>query len=178
MTREIEVVSRHLEHINAVVATQQKYAALCNVTEDVSLAELMHDVEELLGGRLEHHGVELVRDYADLPSIRTDKQKLMQVLLNVVKNATDSLKEAHGNGKGRLEIRTSRDATDQIAIRVTDNGLGISPGNLAKIFGHGFTTKMDGHGFGLHSCANIITELGGKITAESDGLGCGATFLD
>ena len=61
-------------------------------------------------------------------------------------------------------------------IAVCDTGIGIAPDNLVKIFNHGFTTKKDGHGFGLHSGANAAKEMGGSLTAHSDGLGQGATF--
>jgi len=59
---------------------------------------------------------------------------------------------------------------------VTDNGVGIEAGSLPKLFAHGFTTRSDGHGFGLHSAANAAGEMGGRLSAASDGPGCGATF--
>jgi signal transduction histidine kinase len=63
---------------------------------------------------------------------------------------------------------------DRVSITVADNGVGIAPGNLTRIFNHGFTTKKDGHGFGLHSGANAAKEMGGTLTARSEGLGKGA----
>jgi sensor histidine kinase regulating citrate/malate metabolism len=60
---------------------------------------------------------------------------------------------------------------------VSDNGIGISPENITKIFSFGFTTKKDGHGFGLHNSANISKELGGSLEAESDGLNKGSMFI-
>ena len=62
-------------------------------------------------------------------------------------------------------------------IRVIDNGCGIPQQNIIKIFNHGFTTKEKGHGFGLHACANAMTEMGGSITVESDGENKGAAFM-
>jgi signal transduction histidine kinase len=59
---------------------------------------------------------------------------------------------------------------------VRDNGVGIQPNHLAKIFAHGFTTRAEGHGFGLHSSANAASEMGGKLTVASEGFDCGATF--
>ena len=56
-------------------------------------------------------------------------------------------------------------------------GIGIAPENITKIFSHGFTTKKDGHGFGLHSGANAAREIGGNLTAHSDGVGKGAVFI-
>ena len=65
---------------------------------------------------------------------------------------------------------------DRVKIVVSDNGIGIPPENLTRIFNHGFTTKKDGHGFGLHSGANAAKEMGGSLTARSDGAGKGAEF--
>ena len=62
------------------------------------------------------------------------------------------------------------------AVAVADNGVGIPAENLTKIFNHGFTTKKDGHGFGLHSSANAAREMGGLLVAESEGRGRGAIF--
>jgi signal transduction histidine kinase len=54
--------------------------------------------------------------------------------------------------------------------------VGIAKAHLPRIFEYGFTTKPDGHGFGLHSCGLMARQLGGEITVRSEGLGCGATL--
>jgi signal transduction histidine kinase len=64
----------------------------------------------------------------------------------------------------------------RVAISVIDNGIGIAPENMTRIFNHGFTTRADGHGFGLHSGALAAQELGGSLSAHSDGPGLGARF--
>ena len=64
-----------------------------------------------------------------------------------------------------------------MALTVIDNGIGIPPGNLTLIFSHGFTTRKGGHGFGLHGGALTARELGGSLTAHSDGPGTGASFV-
>jgi signal transduction histidine kinase len=76
----------------------------------------------------------------------------------------------------RLTLRVT-DANPLVRIAVTDNGIGIKPENLTRIFGHGFTTKKDGHGFGLHSGALAAKQLGGSLNVQSDGPGKGATFI-
>jgi signal transduction histidine kinase len=63
-----------------------------------------------------------------------------------------------------------------VKIWVSDNGIGILPENLTRIFNHGFTTRRNGHGFGLHSGALAAKELGGVLLAYSEGPGTGATF--
>jgi two-component system NtrC family sensor kinase len=68
-------------------------------------------------------------------------------------------------------------ATEQTAhIVVSDNGIGISPENLTRVFAHGFTTKEEGHGFGLHSGALAAHAMGGSLNVASAGIGHGASF--
>lgn len=174
--REIELLTKHLEHISAVVATQQKYARPCQVAESVALADLLRDAEELLSSSFAKQAVDVLRDWADVPPVQTDRQKLLQVLVNVLKNAIQSVRRAHGENGGRVHVRLRCGEPGYVCIEIRDNGVGIAPENLTKIFSHGFTTREDGSGFGLHSCANIMKELGGTIDAQSDGPGCGATF--
>ena len=69
-----------------------------------------------------------------------------------------------------------RNGGDRVRIDVIDNGIGIPGENLTKIFNHGFTTRRNGHGFGLHSGALSAKELGGSLKAQSDGPGKGAVF--
>jgi signal transduction histidine kinase len=65
---------------------------------------------------------------------------------------------------------------DRVRIALIDNGIGIPAENLSRVFNHGFTTKKDGHGFGLHSSCLAAKEMQGTLTAHSDGTGKGATF--
>ena len=74
-------------------------------------------------------------------------------------------------------MRTYLCGQRRVRIEVTDNGIGIPQENMTKIFSHGFTTKKEGHGFGLHSCAIAAKEMKGALTAQSDGPGRGATFI-
>ena len=67
-------------------------------------------------------------------------------------------------------------AEPRLRIRIEDNGQGIAPENLAKLFTHGFTTRKNGHGFGLHSCALAAKEMRGTLTAHSNGPDQGASF--
>ncbi|NQT17200.1 MAG: response regulator, partial [Planctomycetes bacterium] len=174
--KEVDLLTKHLEHISAVVATQQKYARPCQVAESVVLADLLRDAEELLSSSFATQAVDVVRDWADVPPVQTDKQKLLQVLVNLLKNAVQSVRQAHDQRGGRVHVRLGYGEPGRICIAIRDNGVGIAPEDMTTIFSHGFTTKDNGSGFGLHSCANIMKELGGTIDAESDGPGCGATF--
>jgi signal transduction histidine kinase len=95
--------------------------------------------------------------------------------VNLIQNACQALEE-HGGPVPRLTLRLARLADGSARIEVRDNGVGIPAENLTRIFQHGFTTKKNGHGFGLHVSANAATEMGAKLHAESEGPGRGATF--
>jgi signal transduction histidine kinase len=73
-------------------------------------------------------------------------------------------------------VRVGLDNNNHVAISIIDNGVGIPAENLARIFNHGFTTRRDGHGFGLHSGALNARELGGSLNMRSEGAGQGAEF--
>ena len=103
-----------------------------------------------------------------------EKHKVIQILVNLIRNAKHAL-AASGREEKRLVIGLARH-NGSVAVTVSDNGLGIAPENISRIFAHGFTTKKDGHGFGLHSGALAAREMGGSLVAHSDGPGCGATF--
>jgi C4-dicarboxylate-specific signal transduction histidine kinase len=107
-----------------------------------------------------------------------DKQRVLQILVNLVTNAKDALIESGATQPvltARIALRSEVDPP-RLLIEVCDNGIGIAGENLARIFSHGFTTKKHGHGFGLHSSANAARELGGTLTARSDGRNRGAAF--
>jgi Amt family ammonium transporter len=175
-TRELLSLMERLDHIKAIVATQQAHASLSGMTEPVCLARLVEEAELLNSSSFDRHDVEVLRQYDDdLPTIMVEKQKVLQILVNLLRNSKEALVAGRTEGR-RMVVRLARLDEDNVLLEVTDNGIGIASGNLAKIFGHGFTTKHDGHGFGLHSCANAAKEMGGSLTAHSDGEGRGASF--
>jgi C4-dicarboxylate-specific signal transduction histidine kinase len=104
-----------------------------------------------------------------------EKHKVLQILVNLIRNAKYACDDAVQADK-KITLRIARQEQD-VLITVMDNGVGIPPENLTRIFSHGFTTRKDGHGFGLHSGALTARELGGALTVHSDGPGRGATFI-
>ena len=124
--------------------------------------------------RFERHHIRVVRKYADLPTVLFDKQRLLQIVVNLVKNAKESLGE-QADHERVLTIETKAN-NDRLIIEVSDTGVGIKTSDMTRIFSHGFTTKTKGHGFGLHRCANAATEIDGSLTAFSSGHLQGATF--
>jgi signal transduction histidine kinase len=138
------------------------------------LSDLADDSVRMNGAALTRHTVAVVREYEDCPPLALEKQKVLQILINLIRNAKYACDES-GRPDKRMTIRTSHDG-NMARIAIIDNGVGIPPENLTRIFAHGFTTRKDGHGFGLHSSALAAREMGGFLQVHSDGAGKGATF--
>ena len=178
MAEELESLTKNVDHIKTVVAMQQSYTGVAGVVETVSLAELVDDALKLNASSFGKYDIALVRDFADVPPVQVDKQRVLQILMNLVANAKDSLLES-GREARQLTVRIRIDGPpgeENVLIEVADNGVGIAKENLTRVFSHGYTTKRRGHGFGLHSSAIAAKELGGALTAHSDGQGRGAVF--
>ncbi len=172
---EVAALRNNIEHIKDIVAMQQSFAKVSGLTEDLNPAGLVDDAVRLNAGSFQKHEVEVVRELdAGLPPVRVDKHQVLQILVNLLSNAKHACNEA-GRVKKCIRVRGSR-ANGCVRITVTDNGVGIPPENLNRIFNHGFTTKKSGHGFGLHSAANAAKAMGGSLVAHSDGSGQGASF--
>lgn len=171
---ELKALMQHLDHIKAIVAMQQSSAGISGLLEPVDLEKLFNDAE-LLTEAQQFANVIVQREFEALPTLLLERQKLMQILVNLIKNAKESVVEAGGKIQ-RVVLSISKAANERVILSVTDSGHGIAEQNMTKMFSHGFTTKKDGHGFGLHSCANAAGEMHGELSASSDGVGRGATF--
>ncbi|EAU64704.1 ATP-binding protein [Stigmatella aurantiaca] len=171
-------VSRHTEHIGAIVNLQQRYARTSHhLHEQVDLRALVEDALRINQAALGRHSVKVERLLADIPSVLTEKHKVLLILVNLISNAKYAL-DAMPEAERRLSVRIERPLSDGfICIEVKDNGVGIAPELLTRIFQHGFTTRQEGHGFGLHSSALAAQELGGTLKVHSDGPGQGASFI-
>ena len=172
---ELTLLRDNLEHIKDTVTMQQSYAKLCGVTETVEVVDLVEDSLRLNAGAFARHGVTLRREFADVPAINVDKHKVLQILVNLVRNAKYACDDS-GRADKLIILRIER-SPGGVRISVTDNGIGIPPQNMSRLFQHGFTTRASGHGFGLHSGALAAQELGGSLRAESEGEGRGASFI-
>jgi nitrogen fixation/metabolism regulation signal transduction histidine kinase len=172
---KLRSLAENVEHIKEIVKTQQSYAKVSGIEVSTSLVELVENAIQINGAALHRHGINLTCDFAEVGPVSIDKQKVLQILVNLISNAKYAMSKAE-KGKKSLAIRIYKHGADKVRIEVTDNGVGISEEDLTKIFTHGFTTKKEGHGFGLHSGALTAGELGGSLTAHSDGVDRGATF--
>ena len=172
---EIDSLQENIEHIKTIVAMQQSYAKVSGVVETVDIAELVEDSLRMNEGSSSRHGIETIRDYGEVPPVTVDKHRVLQVLVNLLRNAKHACDDS-GRPDKQITVRVSS-ADGRLRIAVIDNGIGIDAANMKRIFNHGFTTRKDGHGFGLHSGALAAKEMQGSLSAYSDGPQQGATFV-
>lgn len=160
-----------------VISTQQAYAHSGFHNEQLSINELIEDALKIQIASLQKWGVKLNKQFGDIPACLGQKSKLLQVITNLIKNAKEAMSNNDQFNKPKEMTIETGVIEDKFAyIKVVDNGCGISQSQLSKIFSHGFTTKETGHGFGLHTSANAMTEMHGSLKVDSDGVEKGASF--
>jgi ligand-binding sensor domain-containing protein/signal transduction histidine kinase len=172
---EIDNLAQNVEHIKEIVAMQQSYAKISGAAEKVDASELVESALKMHSGAYRRHSIQVVREYEPVPRITIDRHKVLQILINIFQNAKYACDEG-GRPEKKVIVRVQRRGEERLIFQVTDNGVGIAAENLTRIFSHGFTTRKNGHGFGLHSAALAAKQMGGTLTAHSDGPGTGATF--
>ena len=153
---------------------QQAYSKLVGVPEKLTVVSLVDDALRMNAGAFTRHGVSVRCDFEEVPEITVEKHKVLQILINLLRNAKYACEASPRLDK--LVVISIANQPGGVRISVTDNGIGIQPEHMTRIFSHGFTTKKDGHGFGLHSGALAARDLGGALRVASDGLGHGASF--
>lgn len=172
---ELMVVAKNVEHIKEIIAAQQSYAGASSSLETLQAADLVDDALRFNAASLERRKVTVEKDIAPLPALPLDKGRILQILVNLISNAEQALQHTDERAP-KLRITLAMVPGALLRIQVADNGTGIAPEHLTKVFAHGFTTRKTGHGFGLHSAVNAAHEMGGTLTVHSDGVGAGATF--
>jgi two-component system NtrC family sensor kinase len=174
LAREAQALQQNIDHIKQIVSMQQSFAKVAGALEQLPMREVAEDALRLATTALVRHRIAIVREFEPVPPVLMDRHKVLQILVNLLNNAKQAL-DARADER-RIVVRITPGAAGCVRVEVADNGLGIPPENLARIFNHGFTTKKTGHGFGLHSGANAAREMGGALTVRSNGPGTGATF--
>lgn len=177
---EVSALTSSVEHLKLIVYRQQDLARGHGHTELIEPSEVVDAAIGLQTLTGSDASVELLRDYEALGSVPLDRHRIVQIVTNLVSNAKHAVR---GRESPRITVRIRAEAASEgnperrwLRVDVEDNGAGIDPAHKTAIFQHGFTTKDDGHGFGLHSSANAAREVGGTLCAESEGSGRGATF--
>ncbi|MGL6245351.1 DAHL domain-containing protein [Pseudomonas sp.] len=175
MTEELAQLTKSVDHIKDIVATQQSYAGANSLMEPLHISELLEDALRMNSGALTRHHVTVVKEYNAVPQVMGDKHRLLLILINLISNAKYAMSDLSNRPRQMtLGVKIVEDTTLQISVK--DDGEGIAPENMTRIFAHGFTTRKEGHGFGLHSCALAAIEMNGHLSAHSDGPGKGAQF--
>jgi PAS domain S-box-containing protein len=176
MLQEMRALGESVEHIKSIVSMQQKHARAGGALEEVALPQLIDEALRLHAVSFERYNIHIEREYAQVPPLMVDRHKLLQILINLLSNARHALADSPRPDKRlRLQVQPAPEPR-RVLIVVADNGAGIAPENLPRIFTQGFTTKKKGHGFGLHISALAATEMKGRLTCASPGPGEGATF--
>jgi len=173
---ELRTLMRNIDHIKVIVASQQSHVKPGGLVETFELGELLDDAIGFSAASGGDDAIEVVRDDASLPTVTLDRHKALQILMNLLTNARDAVREMPP-GQRRITVRSRRGGPRVVEIAVEDSGCGIAAANLERVFQLGFTTKPAGNGLGLHYSACAALELHGRLTAQSDGPGRGAAFL-
>jgi len=176
LTEETKLLKERVQHISVVVGRQQKYAKHIAVIEQCSVSELIKEAVSLVEDVCKERSIELIVNNEVEIDVAVDRHMAVQVLVNLLSNAKHALIDAKEQTKKEIYIDAKVNNDERFFVRVRDNGVGIPEDNAEKIFRFGFTTKENGHGFGLHNASNTAKALGGSLTFHSDGPGCGAIF--
>lgn len=175
LEHELYSLMKNINHIKSIIGVQQLNARVSGLVEKVSLADLIDDAIFINNASADRHGIAIECDLDKMPMIHIDKQKVLQILINLISNAKYAL-IASDQRDPRVFIRL-KNYGDRVRIDVQDNGIGIAAEVRDKLFTPGFTTRKEGHGFGLHSSATATREMDGTLNAYSDGPGKGAVFV-
>jgi signal transduction histidine kinase len=172
---ELKTLTCSVEHIKSIISMQQRHASNLAVVEPLQITDVLEDVLRMHAAAFVDHGITVIRDYADVPIALLDRHAVLQVLVNLVGNAKHALRDG-STAQKLLTLRVSRPTDGTLRVEMCDTGVGIAAENLPRLWEYGFTTKKDGHGFGLHNSALAAKALGGSLHAHSAGPGRGTTF--
>ena len=174
--KELESLTGSADHAKQCVAMQQGMVKAGGLQEPVVLADLMEQALSINKVILDRLAVAIVREYTEIPEVVVDKHQTLQILVNLVRNSAQAMQESDERTL-TVRIGLSSDERNLVKLEVMDTGVGIHPDHVTRIFAQGFTTKKDGHGFGLHSGALLAKNMGGALNVWSQGLGTGATLI-
>lgn len=175
---EIDSLVKKIDHVKQVIMSQQDFAHAGEIREATEAEELMEQALVMGMSEAEKYGIRVVREYARVPTIMTDRHHVLQILVNVITNAKNAMVEYPADSHClTVRIVLPTDRKGSVRFEVTDTGCGIKAENLPRLFAQGFTTRKGGHGLGLHSAAVSTKTLGGALQARSAGEGRGATFI-
>ncbi|WP_198264964.1 sensor histidine kinase [sulfur-oxidizing endosymbiont of Gigantopelta aegis] len=171
---DVENIRDKQEHIASIIALHMRYSHLKADLCDVNISRIIDDAISMQSESIKRRNIEVVKEIAEVPYLKIQESKLLQVLVNLLKNAYEAI-DANPQSDKHILLKAYVEKQNVI-ITIKDSGLGFDPAMKARFFDFGYTSKKDGSGFGLHFCASFLTSIGGEIKATSVGEGKGAQF--
>lgn len=164
-----------IRNINESIAAQQSYAGIDTRLEELLIAPIIDDALRLNADSFKKLQITVEKVYEPGFKAHVHRAKLFFVIFNIISNAKDALANSDTRNR-RLTVRLYKDETGKY-LCITDNGRGIPKASLDRLFEYGFSTKEGRYGYGLYSCAAYMADMGGSISAESEGINKGASFI-
>jgi len=168
-------LNEKVDTISNVILAQQNYAGTSSLIASVTLTDVINNALAIIPELIENLNIKIVKDFQSTPTMNLQKTKILFTFVNLFKNAVQAMSAC--DSKNRILTVKAFTEKAKVIVEISDTGSGIAPENRKRIFNHGFTTRIDGYGFGLHSCANYLSEMGATIEAQSEGLNKGSTFI-
>jgi signal transduction histidine kinase len=177
-TGQLAGVLRQVDHVQQILSDQERFSRAARVLEPLSVADLVGESIEVLGDEWRRAArIERGESLHTVEAVLGARVAVQQILVNLLKNAAEAIRERSLAEGGQITVdanSTVCEGRKMVHLRVADNGVGIDPAQLTRIFARGFSTKARNSGLGLHWCAITATAMNGKLYAESAGIGQGA----
>ena len=170
-TNEMDTMRGRIFLMEGAIETHLNYA---KGTGHLTRVELQHLIDESLAVQsesLRKYKIEVTRSYQTKGIVQAHPEELIHILVNIIKNAIEAM---HDSKSRNLKIALSKKDSGHTCCEFTDTGIGFT--SVDKLFSHGFSTKKQGHGFGLHYSRRAMEDMDGNLHAFSAGKNKGATF--
>lgn len=176
MLEELGRLKGHVGRAQQCVAAQQDLAKPSHITEPFWLSEVVEEAVVLNEDDIQERQIAIIREFDELPQVVFDRHQILQVVVSLIRNACQAM---YATAKRRLVLRIKQipGPPDSVRLEVEDSGVGIRQEDLTRIFGQGYSPTGEGRGSSLHNGALVAKNLGGALTAQSGGLGHGATLV-
>lgn len=173
--RELAALRISVAHLKDIVCRQQSLAKNVPVAEPFDVREAVRDALVLTKSDCASVNLRVETEPDRRIGVIADRSSVVQILINLITNACVAM-NGTPPAQRNLLIKIGPPSANHVPVAVSDNGCGIASHQLVSIFSYGFTTRPEGHGFGLHNSANVARLNGGSLHVASDGPGKGATF--
>ncbi len=173
-----ELLKEGLKNITSHIEAYRGISEQSTVHHCIELKKLARDALQLTHDELAQQEIECVNEITDGLCIKAPTNQSLQLLVNLLNNSIQAIRERRSTEAtlvGRVTLKTQALKGNRVLLSLEDNGCGIRAEHKPHIFNHGYSSRMEGSGLGLHSAGNLMAKLGGTIQVESDGHNCGTT---